>query len=384
MSDKLLDPFVEALRSEDFSDIPMDLGPPSQGSANANALAEHEPEEDPVSISTIPEPESFAEWGADSNVIKEPDAIISGLLPAQGKMILGGGSKSYKTWQLIDLALSVAHGVPWMGLETVRNSVLYIDLEFIPAFFKKRMRGVAQQKGLGPTPNLDVWHLRGIEYNPTVLLQVMQTWDKKYGMVIIDPFYKMNPGGDENANGEVTDLLLKIERFAEESAVVFAHHFAKGDLTSRDPIDRCSGAGAFARDPDVIVSCTRHEVERALTIDYSVRNYAPVPPGVVRFDKDKLCMVPEPELNPDKLHKPGDPFKTLEEALDEEATANQPRTIEALAGLAEEGRRYRRFQLQKLAEDNGWTRHEFDQAMLSSSMQFEYLTEGRNSYYVVK
>ena len=95
-------------------------------------------------------------------------------------------------------------------------------------------------------------------------------------------------------------------------------------------------------------------------------------------------MIPEPELNPDKLHKPGDPFKTLEEALDEETTANQPRTIEALAGLAEEGRRYRRFQLQKLAEDNGWTRHEFDQSMIESANQFEYLSEGRNSYYVVK
>ena len=60
-------------------------------------------------------------------------------------MILGGGSKSFKTWQLIDLGLSVAHGVPWMGLNTERCKVLYLDLEFIPAFFKKRVRGVAGQ-----------------------------------------------------------------------------------------------------------------------------------------------------------------------------------------------------------------------------------------------
>ena len=317
-----LEPFVKQLQEEPWLDMQNtpEAPPPTQD-------APLQFESDTSDFQGLPEPESFQEWGDPSVTIRLPDYCIDGLLPVGGKMILGGGSKSFKTWQLIDLGLSVAHGVPWMGLTTERSKVLYLDLEFIPAFFKKRVRGNWPKRRASGLPITSMWHLRGIEYNPSVLLQVMQSWDtfEEYKLIIIDPFYKMNAGGDENANGEVTDLLLKIERFAKSSAVVFAHHFAKGDMGGRDPIDRCAGAGHLPG-TDAILSCTRHEVKHALTIDVSVRNDKPIDPFVVRFDTTLLHMVHEPDLDPDKLHKPGQPFKDLDEAK-----AGSAKTIENLA-----------------------------------------------------
>jgi hypothetical protein len=382
MSDDPLKPFVDGLKAETWDDIPTDSPPPSVATEKDLWVSDATPEDVQDDVHNVmPEPESFKDWGDPNVTIKLPDYCVEGLLPVGGKMVLGGGSKSYKTWQLIDLGLSVAHGVPWMGLPTRKSKVLYIDLEFIPPFFKKRVRGVAEAKGLGVTDNFHVWHLRSIEYNPMVLLQVMRSWPyfKDYSMIIVDPFYKMNAGGDENANGEVTDLLLKLEKFADTASLVFAHHFAKGDMTSRDPIDRCSGAGSFARDPDAVLSCTRHEVDRCLTVDLSIRNDKPIKSFVVRFDSDKLCMVQESDLDPDKLHKPGQPYKTMDEVT-------AVKDMESLASLCEPVPHSREV-LQSVATGAGWSRREFDQALLDKEelgKWFIYETRGRSSVYTPK
>ena len=54
----------------------------------------------------------------------EPPQLIKGLLHQACKMVLGGGSKSYKTWSLLDLGISVATGKPWWGFETTKAKVL--------------------------------------------------------------------------------------------------------------------------------------------------------------------------------------------------------------------------------------------------------------------
>src|ERR1051325_1236446 len=60
--------------------------------------------------------------------IPAPPEIVSGVLHQGSKLIVGGASKSYKTWALIDLAVSVATGTNWLGFETVAGRVLYVNL----------------------------------------------------------------------------------------------------------------------------------------------------------------------------------------------------------------------------------------------------------------
>jgi RecA-family ATPase len=45
-----------------------------------------------------------------SKLIDLPADVIQGILHRGAKMVLGGGSKTFKTWTLIDLAISVATG----------------------------------------------------------------------------------------------------------------------------------------------------------------------------------------------------------------------------------------------------------------------------------
>ena len=64
------------------------------------------------------------EWvwcdGLFKRELKEPPILIEGILHRGSKMVLGGTSKSCKTWALMDMALSVACGVPWWGNQTMR------------------------------------------------------------------------------------------------------------------------------------------------------------------------------------------------------------------------------------------------------------------------
>src|SRR5262249_44205075 len=58
-----------------------------------------------------------------------PPELVYGLLHKGSKLVLGGSSKSFKTWALADLALSVSHGEPWLGFKTTKAPALYLNLE---------------------------------------------------------------------------------------------------------------------------------------------------------------------------------------------------------------------------------------------------------------
>jgi glucan-binding YG repeat protein len=61
----------------------------------------------------LPDIESWEDVKADEN-LHEPEENIKGLLHKGSKMVIGGPSKSRKTWLLIDLALSIAAGKKWL------------------------------------------------------------------------------------------------------------------------------------------------------------------------------------------------------------------------------------------------------------------------------
>ena len=58
-----------------------------------------------------------------------PPQIIGGVLHQGCKMVLGGTSKTNKSWCLLDLAMSVASGTEWLGKPCQRSKALYINFE---------------------------------------------------------------------------------------------------------------------------------------------------------------------------------------------------------------------------------------------------------------
>ena len=215
--------------------------------------------------------------------------LVDGLLHRGTKMVLGGGSKSYKTWTLLNLAVCVATGKPWFGREVVTTDqdVVFINFEVAHEFFLQRVRTVCNSMGVEPPTNLKVWSLRGKCNDLSIILEALQErLTNGASLIVIDPIYKGLAGRDENSAGDIGTLMNEVELIVEKtgSAVAFGAHYSKGNQAEKDPLDRISGSGVFARDPDTIMGLTAHEEDGCFTVHSALRNFAGIEPFVVEWD----------------------------------------------------------------------------------------------------
>lgn len=190
--------------------------------------------------------------------------VIDGIIRTGDKLMLAAPSKAAKTFSLMRLALAVSSGGTWMGARCKPGKVLYCNFELHGDTFQHRLykMGIALGGGYN-ADNITHLPLRGLIDCPasdTAKRILDLAVEHKFDLVIIDPVYKLGDGGDENSNGDVTKLLNTLEKITTSGAcLAFAHHFSKGQQGGKKAIDRASGAGAWGRDADAIV--TLSEVE---------------------------------------------------------------------------------------------------------------------------
>jgi len=239
-----------------------------------------------------------------------PEQVIYNVLHRGSKMLIGGSSKGRKTWALLDLAISVACGVDWWGFHTRKGAVCYLNLELQDAFFRWRAKTVCATKNVQPEHGmLFAWNLRGHAKPMQQLVAELIGSLKQhhFSLIIIDPIYKTLPAfrGSENDSAMITQLLNEVEAIAVETgaAVLFCSHFSKGDQSEKESVDRISGSGAWARDPDSLLTMTAHEENECYSVEGTLRNMTPIYPFVVKWEFP--LFVRQDELNADRLRKRG-------------------------------------------------------------------------------
>lgn len=215
----------------------------------------------------LPDPESLAGVWDDLPELSPP--LIDGVLRQGHKMMLGGPSKAGKSFALIELCVSIAEGVPWLGFGCAQGRVLYVNLELDRASCLHRFRDVYDAMGVPPAnlANIDVWNLRGKSkpmdrLAPSLIRRALKT---RPIAVVIDPIYKVITG-DENSADQMAAFCNQFDRVATElgCAVVYCHHHSKGSQGSKRSMDRVSGSGVFARDPDALLDMIELEQTDAL------------------------------------------------------------------------------------------------------------------------
>ena len=77
---------------------------------------------------------------------------------------------------------------------------------------------------------------------------------ENYIAIIIDPIYKIITG-DENSAEQMSLFCNQFDRVCTElgCAVIYCHHHSKGAQGDKRSMDRASGSGVFARDPDAMI-----------------------------------------------------------------------------------------------------------------------------------
>lgn len=190
--------------------------------------------------------------------------VIKGVLNMGCKMLVAGPSKARKSWVLLDLCCAVALGRPWLGFDTTEGKVLFVNFELTEWMLTERLGKIIQSRGmmqLGTRGDwLQFWNLRGRIHDMAALTAPLIDAVKGGGfsLIVIDPAYKGMGDRDENSAGDINKLLNELEKVCGETgvALAFAHHFAKGNSSEKAAIDRMSGSGVWARDPDAVLTLT--------------------------------------------------------------------------------------------------------------------------------
>lgn len=215
----------------------------------------------------LPDPESLANYV--NNRPKLSPALIEGVLRQGQKMLMAGPSKAGKSFLQIQLSIAIAEGHKWLGWQCAQGRVLYVNLEIQSASGINRFFDVYDALGIPPRNinKIDIWNLRGktVPMDKLAPKLIRRAAKKGYIAVIIDPIYKVLTG-DENSADQMAHFTNQFDKIATElgASVIYCHHHSKGAQGGKKSMDRASGSGVFARDPDALIDLVELDITEAL------------------------------------------------------------------------------------------------------------------------
>lgn len=217
----------------------------------------------------LPEPESMADTWDNLPDLAPP--LIDNVLRQGHKMLLAGPSKAGKSFALIEMCIAIAEGRKWLSWPCTRGRTLYVNLELDRASCLHRFKDVYAALGWQPNnlANIDIWNLRGksVPMDKLAPKLIRRAAKKNYIAIIIDPIYKVITG-DENSADQMAAFCNQFDKVCTElgCAVIYCHHHSKGSQGGKRSMDRASGSGVFARDPDALIDLIELELTEAALV----------------------------------------------------------------------------------------------------------------------
>ena len=215
----------------------------------------------------LPDPESLEDvW---ENLPDLAPTLIDGLLRQGHKMLIAGPSKAGKSFLQIEMCIAIAEGKKWLNWDCTQGKIMYVNLELDRASCLHRFKDVYQALGWQPKnlKNIDIWNLRGKSRPMDKLapMLIRRAAKKNYIAIVIDPIYKVITG-DENSADQMSNFCNQFDKVCTELgvAVIYCHHHSKGSQGGKKSMDRASGSGVFARDPDALIDLIELETTEEL------------------------------------------------------------------------------------------------------------------------
>lgn len=191
-----------------------------------------------------------------------PYIVSNGIMPTAMKAILFGPPKKGKSLVLNQLAVSVVHGIDWLGFKTNQKRVLYMNFEVGHRSWQIRLRKYCRGSGLVLTDNLLlVSNLMGIRLDTPAGQAEMEKliFIHKPHLVVLDPFKKIISASSTNEDSVLacTDFCDKLI-FNYGVSVFICHHTRKSKVTQSGVLDlgsqEMTGVYHLAQWVDTIIS----------------------------------------------------------------------------------------------------------------------------------
>lgn len=213
---------------------------------------------------------------ADYLALPRPDEvfIVDDLLPVGGSMLIYGDPKVGKSFIAMQLAQHISRGDRWMGFETHKAKVLYVQLDTPRYLWMTRMDSLIES-GEPFGVDGDIYHAdrESLEtwpfdiLNPAHFKKLRDEVDNIQPDVVIIDTLKEAHQAPENDNTEGQRVIAALSAATHPAALVIVHHARKlSDGRPNDIIQGARGAGYLTGRMDAIVamsSRTMHYISRA-------------------------------------------------------------------------------------------------------------------------
>ena len=226
---------------------------------------------------------------------KKPHIIGRGILPKQGKLVLGGAPKANKSFTAIAAALSLTRGEPLFRAFYKDGSpvfpvtrpwtVLYLDQELGEDGFRQRLVPMVEDKDI---INPFFLHTKDtamqLDTPEGVTLIEKEIEQVQPEVLILDPLAKFH-SADENSAQEMGRVLKQGDAWIEKYglSIVYIHHTG---LAAYDPTNgrrggaRLRGSSAVFADVDTVVEVLRKSAaddkEPTLQLGFELRQGEPI------------------------------------------------------------------------------------------------------------
>lgn len=215
------------------------------------------------------------------------DWVVKGMLPV-GFNLLASPPKYGKSWWVLDLGLSVAIGLPFMGRQTVQGRCLYLALEDSENRLKERMNKLLASEDAPEgfdfaTQSADLDH---------GLLEQLEGYVKQFPdvrLIIIDTLQKVRGEAKRTEGAYQTDYREagRLKAFADQHklCILCVHHLRKM-ADDGDPFNRISGTNGLMGAADTAIVMTRkNRNDTNTTLSITGRDVEPSDEVIV-FDKE--------------------------------------------------------------------------------------------------
>jgi hypothetical protein len=174
---------------------------------------------------------------ADTALEHSNKPLVKGLLDQGTLSVCYGESNVGKTFVAMDIAFSIATGLPWGGMKSTKMGVVYIAAEG-GAGARKRSKALSIEFGNTSVDapfylllsSVDLFHADA-DLRP--LIQTIKKLEAEksleVGLVVVDTFSRAMAGGDENTPGDMGRMIMQLDALRAETGahVMVVHHTGK-------------------------------------------------------------------------------------------------------------------------------------------------------------